>query len=56
MSAIFVFTTETTQPPPRVFSVNDALTCKEAVLLTSLIAKFFHFFFSKTFFVIGSWL
>ena len=57
MSAIFVFTTETTQPRPQVFSVNGALTCKEAVLLTSLIAKFFHFFFfQKLFFVIGSWL
>ena len=34
MSAIFVFTTKTTQPRPQVFSVNDALTCKEAALLT----------------------
>ena len=35
MSAIFVFTTKTTQPRPQVFSVNGALTCKEAALLTS---------------------
>ena len=34
MSAIFVFTTKTTQPRPQVFSVNDALTCKEAALST----------------------
>ena len=27
MSAIFVFTTKTTQPRPKVFSVNGALTC-----------------------------
>ena len=33
MSVIFVFTTKTTQPRPRVFSVNSALTCKEAALL-----------------------
>ena len=30
MSAIFIFTTKTTQPCPQVFSVNGALTCKEA--------------------------
>ena len=36
-SAIFVFTTETTQPHPQVFSVNGALTCKEAGLLTSSV-------------------
>ena len=35
MSAIFVFTTKTTQPRPKVVSVNGALTCKEAALLTS---------------------
>ena len=35
MFAIFVFTTKTTQPVPKVFSVNGALTCKEAALLTS---------------------
>ena len=34
MSAIFVFKAKTTQPRPQVFSVNGALTCKEAVLLT----------------------
>ena len=37
MYAIFVFTTKTTQPCPQVFSVNGALTCKKAVLLTSLV-------------------
>ena len=37
MSAIFVFTNKTTQPRPQVFSVNGALTCKEAALLTSLV-------------------
>ena len=37
MSAIFVFTTKTTQPCPQVFSVNDALTCKQATLLTSSV-------------------
>ena len=37
MSAIFVFTTKTTQPRPQVFSVNGALTCKEAALLTSSV-------------------
>ena len=35
MSAIFVFTTKTTQPRPQVFSVNGALTCKNAAFLTS---------------------
>ena len=33
MSAIFVFTSKTTQPRPQVFSVNGALTRKEAALL-----------------------
>ena len=39
MSAIFVFTTKTctTQPRPQVSLVNSALTCKEAVLLTSSV-------------------
>ena len=37
MSAIFVFTTKTTQPCPQVVSVNSALTSKEAALLTSLV-------------------
>ena len=37
MSAIFVFTTRTTQPRPQVFSVNGALTWKKAALLTSSV-------------------
>ena len=37
MSAIFVFTTKTTQPRPKVFSVNGSLTCKKAALLTSSV-------------------
>ena len=44
MSGIFVFVTKTTQPRPQVFSVNSALTYKEAALfdiIRSLIAKFF---------------
>ena len=36
-SAIFVFTTKTIQPRPQVFSVNCALTCKKAALLTSSV-------------------
>ena len=39
MSAISVFTTKTTQPRPQVFSVNSALICKKASLLTSLLQK-----------------
>ena len=31
----FVFTTKTTQRRPQVFSVNAALTCKNAAFLTS---------------------
>ena len=31
----FVFTSETTHPRPQVFSVNGALTCKNAAFLTS---------------------
>ena len=31
----FKFTTKTTQPRPQVFSVNGALTCKNAAFLTS---------------------
>ena len=31
----FVFTTKTTQTRPQVFSVNGALTCKNAAFLTS---------------------
>ena len=31
----FVFTTKTTQPRSQVFSVNGALTCKNAAFLTS---------------------
>ena len=37
MSAIFVFTTKTTQPRPQVFSVAGALTYKEGVLLMSSV-------------------
>ena len=37
MSAIFVFTTKTTQPRPQVSSVNGALTRKKAALLTSSV-------------------
>ena len=37
MSAIFVFTTKTTQPHTQVFSVKGAFTCKEAALLTSSV-------------------
>ena len=35
--AIFLFTTKTTQPRHQVFSVNGALTCNCAVLLTSSV-------------------
>ena len=35
--AIFLFTTKTTQPCPQVFSVNSALTCNCAALLTSSV-------------------
>ena len=37
MSAIFVFTAKTTQPRPQGLSVNGALTCKKAALLTSSV-------------------
>ena len=37
MFAMFVLTTKTTQPRPQVFSVNGALTCKKAGLLTSSV-------------------
>ena len=37
MFAIFVFTTKTTQPRPYFFSVNSALNCKNAALLTSSV-------------------
>ena len=40
ISPIFVFTTKTTQPRPQVFSVNGALTCKEADLFTSSVDYF----------------
>ena len=36
-SAIFVFTTKTTQPHRQIFSVNCALTCKKVALLMSLV-------------------
>ena len=32
MSAIFVFTTKTSQPRPQVFSANGEITCKKAAL------------------------
>ena len=35
MTAIFVCTTKTTQPRPQVFTVKGALTCTNAVFLTS---------------------
>ena len=35
MSAIFVFTTKTTQPRPQVFSVNGELTRKKDAFLMS---------------------
>ena len=35
----FVFTTKTTQPRFQVFSVNGALTCKNAAFLTSFLVK-----------------
>ena len=38
-SAIFLFTTKTTQPRPPVFSVTGALTCNCAALLTSSVDK-----------------
>ena len=44
MSAIFVFTTKTTQHRLQVFSVNGALTCNKSCIfdvIDSLIAKFF---------------
>ena len=34
---IFFFKNKTTQPRPQVFSVNGALICKEAALLTSSV-------------------
>ena len=37
VSHFFVFTTKTTEPRPQVFSVNGALTCKKAALLTSSV-------------------
>ena len=37
MSAIFVFTTKTTQPRPQVFRVKSALTCMKVALLTSSV-------------------
>ena len=35
MSAFLKFTSKTTQPRPKVFSVNGALTCRNAAFLTS---------------------
>ena len=37
ISAIFVFTTKTTQPRTQLFSVNGALTCKKAAFLMSSV-------------------
>ena len=37
MSAIFIFTTKTTQPRPQVFLVNGALICRGAALMTSSV-------------------
>ena len=36
-SAIFVLTTKTTKPRPRVFSINASIICNFAVLLTSSV-------------------
>ena len=44
MSAIFVFTTKTTQPRPQAFSVNDAFNLQESCIfdtIGSLNAKIF---------------
>ena len=51
MSAIFKFTTKTTQPRPQVFSVNGALTCKNAAffdIISSLNTTFFQIWSSVT--------
>ena len=37
ISAIFVFTTKTTQPRTQLFSVNGALTCKKAAFFMSSV-------------------
>ena len=37
ISAIFVFTTKTTQPRTQFFSVNGALTCKKAAFFMSSV-------------------
>ena len=39
VSAILVFITETTQPPPQVFSVNGALTCRRLHILRHFLVK-----------------
>ena len=39
MSAMFVFTTKTTQPRPQVFSVNSSLTCKNAAFFSGAPAR-----------------
>ena len=39
VSAILVFTTKTTQPPPQVFSVNGALTCRRLLFLRHFLVK-----------------
>ena len=51
MYAIFLSTTKTTQPRPQVFSVNGALTCKNAAffdVISSLNTKFFQIWSSAT--------
>ena len=51
MYAIFVSTTKTTQPRHQVFSVNGALTCKNAAffdVISSLNTKFFQIWSSAT--------
>ena len=37
--AILVFTTKTNQPPPQVFSVNSALTCRRLLFLRHFLVK-----------------
>ena len=39
VSAILVFTTETTQPPPQVFSVNGTLTGRRLHFLRHFLVK-----------------
>ena len=39
VSAIFVFTTKTTQPRPQVFSVNGSLTCRRLYFWRHFLVK-----------------